>query len=169
MDVSGTSLSTIVADTLAQVLGKEAAERWRLWDPHDFTLTHGSLMLLDFTPDNVFLFRGRALFIDPWLQESYVGHPALSLGQYATLALIYRLSGAEELAIKLHACARQLGKRIKLSSAMSDRAFFMGAGLQMVLSAWARRTSDPAFSQKLISLFETTPNMDVEEWLRIGE
>jgi hypothetical protein len=54
-----------------------------------------AIMLLDCTPDNVFVDARRLSCIDPWEQATYLGHPAVSIGQFVTLARdVYALDGS---------------------------------------------------------------------------
>ena len=115
------------------------------WEP-DMEFDFASLMLLDFTPDNVFMQINKISFIDPWKQTSYLGHPAVSLGQFSTLAHdVYDLPNSkkgkeilQELAIV------ECSKILKCSEIVSLHAFNAGSILQYILSAYVRREKDKA-------------------------
>ncbi|MFA5886370.1 MAG: hypothetical protein WC863_01165 [Patescibacteria group bacterium] len=107
-----------------------------------------ALMLLDFTPDNLFLTGEGLSFIDPWKQKNYLGHPALSFGQFFTLARIYNLSDNEEIASFLRlACLTELPGLLGCSASSVDYAIRLGATLQLTLSAYVRRESDPPLAE----------------------
>ncbi len=103
-----------------------------------------ALMLLDFTPDNVFMTPANLSFIDPWKQKSYLGHPAVSIGQFVTLCRIYAVNGYEEANSFLRkTCLNEMPKLIDCSPKSVEKAFRLGATLQLVLSAYVRRVSEP--------------------------
>ncbi|MFA5154983.1 MAG: hypothetical protein WC453_00965 [Patescibacteria group bacterium] len=111
-----------------------------------------ALMLLDFTPDNLFLNDGRLSFIDPWKQTTYLGHPAISIGQFLTLAKIYSLADNEKIADFLRsACLTELPAILGCSISSINKAIRLGVTLQLVLSAYVRQKSDPQSSNILKS------------------
>lgn len=75
-----------ISNLLEQVHQADWSGRWGV----------SSLMLLDFTPDNLFVDENMLSFIDPWLQDVYLGHPAVSVGQFATLMQLYKMKDAAE-------------------------------------------------------------------------
>jgi len=109
-----------------------------------------ALMLLDLTPDNMFVSGESAWFLDPWRQTTYQGHPGVSLGQFATLVRIYGLRDAqpafqmfEELAV------RRVSSILECEERASMTAFRLGQTLQLVLSAHVRRDTEPEKAQAL--------------------
>ncbi len=109
------------------------------------------LMLLDFTPDNVFCTEQGAYFIDPWDQASFLGHPAVSLGQFSQLMRIYGMKQAEE--CREYLLGLSLGEITQLLGCdreLSRLAFCLGETLQLVLSAYVRRENDTATAEGFI-------------------
>ena len=110
-----------------------------------------AICVLDFTPSNLFIFKEHATFIDPWRQKTYLGNPAVSIGQFVTLARLYRLRDAEAGATLLEDMARKnLPRILGATEDTVERGLRLGATLQYVLSAYVRRGSDPARSQELL-------------------
>ena len=142
-----------ISNYLAQMttLGSNLTENINSWNP-DLDFDFASLMLLDFTPDNVFIRNGQIYFIDPWKQVSYLGHPAVSLGQFSTLAHdVYNLPFSKEGKVFLHELAiKEVSKILKCSESVSENAFCMGAILQYTLSAYVRRESDKTRANELL-------------------
>lgn len=111
-----------------------------------------ALMLLDFTPDNVYVRDESFRFLDPWDQRSYLGHPCVSLAQFATLARIYRLKDAEMLCTKWRTDSVQFySELLACDESVSLDAYKLGETLQLTLSAYVRRNSDPSFASSLHS------------------
>lgn len=111
-----------------------------------------AIMPLDFTPDNVFLDEGvhRLSFIDPWPQASYLGHPAVSLGQFATLARQYGIVSGTKVRSKFHGfCVSELKDALDCSLEACEFAWRLGQTLQLMLSAYVRTKSEPARSAEL--------------------
>lgn len=119
-----------------------------------------AIMPLDFTPYNVFLDEsvGRLSFIDPWPQASYLGHPAVSLGQFATLARQYGIiSGAKVRKTLWQFCVNELKDALDCSLEACEFAWRLGQTLQLMLSAYVRTKSEPAqsaeFSAQALALW----------------
>lgn len=105
-----------------------------------------ALMLLDFTPDNLFLDekKNRLSFIDPWQQWVYLGHPAVSIGQFITLVKIYKLADHEAIAEFFRSvCLTELPALLNCSLSAVDKALRLGSVLQLTLSAYIREEADP--------------------------
>lgn len=114
-----------------------------------------AIMLLDFTPDNIFLVDEKMFFIDPWKQETYLGHPAVSIGQFTTLVQLYKLKDAEQNSkILMEKCFARLPDLLGCNKDSIEFALKLGSTLQLVLSAYVRQESDPARSKELIDLAE---------------
>ena len=115
-----------------------------------------TLMLLDFTPDNVFIYKDSIAFIDPWRQSTYIGSPIPSLGQFIALAKIYELPGISEVVNNLVVTAHEVGEKIGLTAKKAQLQLELGTSLQLLLSAFARRNKNPsqakAFSQEAYGL-----------------
>jgi len=110
-----------------------------------------SLMLLDFTPDNLFVDENALSFIDPWLQDVYLGHPAVSAGQFATLMQLYKMKDSAEATNMLEErCEIEMPLMLGCDIAAVKRAFCLGSTLQLVLSSYVRQESDPSRSAELI-------------------
>lgn len=103
-----------------------------------------SLTLLDFTPDNVFLMENRLAFIDPWYQETYLGHPAVSIGQFATLMCIYDMKDCMQ-GFKLlkQRCLQEMTGILQCDIESVETAFKLGMTLQYVLSSFVRQNTEP--------------------------
>ncbi len=103
-----------------------------------------ALFLLDFTPDNIFLKADGITYIDPWRQNTYLGHTAISIGQFIVSARdIYHLpnssEGVEMLSnFALNTLPKVLGcKRYNIEQMLE-----LGKALQLILSAYVRRNTD---------------------------
>ncbi|MDP2631752.1 MAG: hypothetical protein Q8P30_03235 [Candidatus Uhrbacteria bacterium] len=104
--------------------------------------TH-AIMCMDFTSDNLFMYRHKVTFIDPWMQSSYLGNPAVSLGQFTTLARdVYSLPGASDLGV----CVESAIERISVLTGMDlkwlNQGILVGASLQFALSSFVRIDTD---------------------------
>lgn len=109
-----------------------------------------AIMLLDFTPDNLFVNETRLSFIDPWSQETYLGHPAVSIGQFATLMQLYRMRDADKVALILkERCIKEMPSMLGCDMPSVERAFRVGSTLQFVLSSYVRRESKPSRATEL--------------------
>jgi hypothetical protein len=149
-----------ISNYLAQIttsLGSSLTKGINSWNP-DLGLEFASLMLLDFTPNNVFIRNGQVYFIDPWKQVNYLGHPAVSLGQFSTLACdVHNLPGSREGKMFLHELAvKEVSKILKCSEDVSENAFRMGSILQYTLSAYVRMESDKIKATELLSTANRT-------------
>lgn len=119
-------------------------------------LKNVSLMLLDLTPDNVFVSPGRLFFIDPWSQCSYLGNPAVSIGQLTTLVRLYRLRDSERGSMILEeGSRRELPEILDCSPEAIDQGLLLGKTLQLNLSAYVRRDSDPERAEELLRQAES--------------
>ncbi|MDO8599622.1 MAG: hypothetical protein Q7S02_05945 [bacterium] len=112
-----------------------------------------ALMLLDCTPDNVFVDAKRCTVIDPWEQATYLGNPAVSIGQFVTLARdVYALRGAKKGGKLLEGFVTdELPGLLGCTPDTAAHAFQLGAALQFVCSAYVRRTSDPQTARVYLS------------------
>ena len=112
--------------------------------------TKSAIMLLDFTPDNLFVGTSSLSFIDPWAQESYLGHPAVCIGQFVTLMQIYGMNQANEVARVLRdKCLAELPGILDCNTDSVVEAFVLGVTLQYVLSSYVRKDIDPTKSLEL--------------------
>jgi hypothetical protein len=110
-----------------------------------------AIMLLDFTPDNLFVNETRLSFIDPWNQEMYLGHPAVSIGQFVSLMKLYDMRDADKSAFVLKECCMdELPSILECDVSLVERAFRLGATLQFVLSSYVRQKSDPSRAASLL-------------------
>lgn len=109
--------------------------------------SQSALMLLDFTPDNVFV-NDKVSFIDPWKQDAYLGTPIPSWGQFTTLAEdIYHLPDSDRLTADLQALSYSVGYNLGLDDSQIESQYLMGKALQYSLSAYVRRSSSPQMAQ----------------------
>jgi hypothetical protein len=112
-----------------------------------------AIFLLDFTPDNVFVQNGSISFIDPWRQKTYIGHPAISIGQFLTLARkVYCLPGCE-LGTQdlLQFVLEELPSVLDTDNTSLRCMLLLGNALQYMLSAFVRVTSDPKLAAHYLS------------------
>lgn len=129
--------------------------------PWDLESGQLMLMLLDFTPDNVFVTRDRLSMIDPWGQSTYLGNPAVSIGQFITLAEeVYGLPGAGEGCGLLRRFAfQEIPESLECSAKSVQVAFRLGVALQYILSAYVRiRTESElarAFANRAVAVLKS--------------
>jgi hypothetical protein len=163
--VSGTSLDTKSLD--ATLYSKEILSHIQRFVPDEIEMMEkimrfanalpvegkAAIMLLDFTPDNVFLKDGKVFFIDPWKQETYLGHPAVSIGQFTTLVELYKLKDGESNSrILIEKCLERLPVLLGCSKESVEFALKLGSTLQLVLSAHVRQESDITKHRELINI-----------------
>jgi len=115
----------------------------------DWSAKHGksAIMLLDFTPDNIFVSQTSLSFIDPWSQDSFLGHPAVSVGQLVTLMQVYDMKQADEaVSVLKEKCMTELPSILECDTASIELAYQLGVTLQYVLSSYVRKDTEPAKS-----------------------
>lgn len=121
------------------VLSNTISEDIKNIDIQSLAGSRSSIMLLDFTPDNVFVNHERVSFIDPWLQKTYLGSPIPSIGQFFTLAHdVHNYPGAGHYKESFYQLAQQAGDLLALSQEQIDGQFDIGAALQFFLSGYVR-------------------------------
>lgn len=99
-----------------------------------------AIMLLDFTPDNLVLTKTKLSFIDPWSQGSFLGHPAVSIGQFCALMRVYGMKDAEKSASMLkECCIKEIPPMIGCDTASVEFAFRLGSTLDLVLTSYERQ------------------------------
>ena len=109
-----------------------------------------TLMLLDFTPDNLFLKPQSISFLDPWRQSTYLGNPAIGFGQFITLIQLYDMFEARETADYLrNRCLQELPEILKTDTEKISLALRLGETLQLALSSFVRLKSDPVYADNL--------------------
>ncbi len=139
---------SFVTEVIALIKGfshPKTSELIKILEKIDWSGNQGdsALMICDFTPDNVFVAKGSLTFIDPWYQKSYLGHPAVSIGQFVTLARIYKMRSHEAAGIMLQKyCLEKLSVILGCDKSFTDNAFKLGVTLQLVLAAYVRQNSD---------------------------
>jgi hypothetical protein len=110
-----------------------------------------AVMILDFTPNNVFVSDERLLFVDPWAQSSYLGNPAVSIGQLATLACLSGMHDAKEGSRMLKELAlEEFPRLLECKVGVINQGLRLGQTLQLTLSAHVRRETEPAYAAELI-------------------
>lgn len=111
-----------------------------------------ALMLLDFTPDNLFVSEAALSFIDPWKQGTYLGHPAVSIGQFSCLMRLYHMKDSKEASRMLEEhCLAEMPSILGCEVSAVSRAFNLGQTLQLVLSSYVRRESERDLAAQLIA------------------
>ena len=114
-----------------------------------------SLFLLDFTPDNVFIYDGKVQFIDPWEQETYIGSTVPTLAQFQTLSrFVYELPGSKKSDPLFEEMFKIMGAKLGLTKNQLIQQRLLGVALQFSLSSFTRLNSDPdsarIYSQKCL-------------------
>jgi hypothetical protein len=109
-----------------------------------------SLMLLDFTPNNVFVKDGRVTFIDPWRQGTYLGSIIPSMAQFQTLLEVRDVPGSKEYAAEFDRYIEEMGGGLDLTPKQVHKQKLLGACLQYALSGLVRIESDPERSAALL-------------------
>jgi hypothetical protein len=123
------------------VSDKELAQIATL-DTDQLSSDNSSLMLLDFTPDNLFTTPEGVAFIDPWIQNTYCGSFVPSLAQFATLSTeVYQLPNAEPQVFQ--DSIKVIGTALGLTPTQIQRQAALGEALQYGLSGYVRLDSDP--------------------------
>lgn len=111
-----------------------------------------ALTLLDFTPDNLFLHEAGLSFIDPWKQSTYLGHPAVSIGQLSCIIQLYHMKDSKEASRMLEErCFEEIPPILGCEISFAKRAFRLGCTLQFVLSSYVRCKSDAVQASQLMS------------------
>ncbi|MBN2585499.1 hypothetical protein JXA59_02525 [Patescibacteria group bacterium] len=111
-----------------------------------------ALMLLDFTPDNLFVREDNLAFIDPWPQNTYLGHPAVSIGQFIALTRIYQMRDAGQATCMLEGrCREELPAILGCDVSSIEQALRIGMTLQYVLSSYVRQTSAPSRANEILA------------------
>lgn len=125
-----------------------------------------ALQLLDFTPDNVFLFQDKIKFIDPWRQKSYLGSPIPGLNQFLTLSRdVHSFPLSEQDWKAGENIIDQIGESLGLKPQQVEFQKRLGAALQYSLSAYVRRNSEKErahlIAKKCVSEIIQLPNKNV--------
>lgn len=99
-----------------------------------------AIMLLDFTPDNLIVTEKCLSFIDPWSQGSFLGHPAVSIGQFCALMRVYGMKDAEKSVLMLkECCIKEIPPIVGCDIASVEFAFRLGETLDLVLTSYERQ------------------------------
>lgn len=102
-----------------------------------------SVMLLDFTPDNVFPQRLGIKFIDPWKQTTYLGSPIPMVSQFITLSEnVYHLPGFNARNLNYDNLINELSNILQINSCIVNSQINLGRALQFSLSSYVRINSD---------------------------
>lgn len=114
--------------------------------------SRSSLILCDFTPDNLFMHGSSITFIDPWLQDSYMGSILPSLGQFQTLYTdIYGLPDSESLNDTVQSLSSKLGPVLDLSPEHVMIQLNLGKVMQLTLSCLVRLESAPTKAKEYMN------------------
>lgn len=115
-----------------------------------------ALMPLDFTPDNLFINQGSIYFIDPWRQGTYLGNPAVSIGQFITLTKLYKMLEADKITAFLRKrCFEELPVILGCGRQEIKTALRLGATLQLSLSSYVRQEN----SESAAKLFDEAKSL----------
>lgn len=131
-------------------VSKEDIAKITTLDTDKLSSDASTLMLLDFTPDNLFTTPEGVAFIDPWNQNTYRGSFVPSLAQFATLSTeIYQLPNAEP---ELFAASiQEIGTAMGLTTRQIEQQAALGEALQYGLSGFVRINSDPELADHFIN------------------
>ncbi len=111
--------------------------------------TISTVMIQDFTPDNIFVQDESVAFIDPWAQQTYRGSMVPSMAQYYTNAVEVReFSSAVAAAPLLKDALAQISSMLGLSDVQMGIQCEMGRALQYLLSSFVRIHSEPDRSKR---------------------
>ncbi len=105
-----------------------------------------SLMLLDFTPDNIFFDGTNIKYVDPWDQKTYTGSFLPSIGQFVKLSRdIYKLptTKGSEFIEGCSSIISNFANNMGLSQAEVEAQIKLGEALQLALSSMVRLEKDP--------------------------
>ncbi|MDP3994241.1 MAG: hypothetical protein Q8P91_00210 [bacterium] len=129
-------------------------------DPISLSGNYASVMILDFTPDNIFINKGNAKFIDPWKQKEYLGTPLPSLSQFITLSEnIYNIPGFNNTNLNYNSLIQKIGNEMALDTKTVNAQLNIGRALQYSLSSYVRITSNPKISE----LYANISRKNIEE------
>ncbi len=115
-----------------------------------------TVMILDFTPDNLFIFDQRAVFIDPWKQSTYLGTMIPSIAQFCTLARNIYSMPSPKVFEDLLSVSYKIGERQHLDRTQIDVQIALGTALQYSLSAYVRVVSNPELATKFSAVAVST-------------
>lgn len=146
----------------AGYLPKEATETSVGFSVADIAGSHSTLMLSDFTPDNIFLQDGQVRFIDPWLQDTYIGTPVPGLAQFITLAAdVYHLPGATQRKGDFEDLAYRIGEKLGLTEKQVRNQLRLGKAMQLALSSFVRIGKDEAVARQFaIESYDTLKGLE---------
>ena len=100
-------------------------------------------MLLDFTPENVFIKKGRLRYVDPWMQQTYRGSLIPSIGIFSNLLInIYKLPSAQKEVRNFNVLAQEIGKLLNLDKTQIYKQLMLGKMLQYTVSSYVRRNTE---------------------------
>ncbi len=110
-----------------------------------------TIMILDFTPDNVFIAKQGAVFIDPWKQVTYEGTMIPSIAQFCTVGRhVYEMPGGHSFDTLLSLC-QEIGEQQRLNHSQIEMQMKLGAALQYSLSAYVRIMTNPELASEFSS------------------
>ncbi len=107
-----------------------------------------TIMLLDFTPDNIFISGDGIKYIDPWVQGTYSGSliPSISIFM-GLLETAYGTRIEVHVREKLNRLVRSLGRMLDLDERQIEGQMLLGHSLQLALSSFVRIENDPKTSK----------------------
>lgn len=145
---------------------EQVADQIRHIVPSALSGRNSSLFLLDFTPSNVFIHKGKARFIDPWRQSTYLGNPLTSVAQFVTYAeAAYEVPGFNQDNLDYVGFMLEVGRMMGLTPEQAQAQFLIGQSLQYSLSAYYRIEKQPEKAQRFIDQMV----INIDELRRLGE
>lgn len=137
----------------ASALESKTVESLLSFDITQLSSSKTSVMIMDFTPDNIFVHEEGVSFIDPWRQDGYRGSFIPSLGQFITLAVsIYKLPQATKAQFDINEAVAYIGDKLDLTVDQVRGQYLMGESLQYILSGFVRLNSDNLLAREYIDM-----------------
>lgn len=135
---------SLVEQRLPGIVGQERIKRLHAIDISKASTPISTVMIQDFTPDNVFVGDHSIAFIDPWQQATYRGSFIPSIAQYRANAVDIRgFRSAQASNEKLLEAMHQIAAILKLDEDQLNIQQNLGEILQYTLSAYVRLESEP--------------------------
>lgn len=128
---------------LAQTSYKsEVSQKIESLDTEHLSSNKSSVFILDFTPPNLFVSKGKLSYIDPWKQKSYRGSSIASIGQFICYcSKVGRYGPIMTNDQILEKMVEPLGEQLGLTKNQALGQFNLGIALQYCLMALSDRDS----------------------------
>ncbi len=109
--------------------------------PENIASSNSTIMILDSTPDNFFMYRNSIKFIDPWVQSTYRGTLLPCIGIFvALLTDVYQIPVVSTR--HLDDLISKVARLLNLDEGSTRRQLALGRALQFSLSSFVRRSTD---------------------------